>query len=161
MTFLIIAAILAALLLWYAMKGRAWLKKQPWAQSFFAWIEPIELALYRKSETILVGRLLWVGGLFVTFYDAIAFYAGSLDLTPITTRLFNWLGIPPDMQNLSVTAFIGVLGLLINWLRKRTTKPIELVEAPENSLPPAASLAVAQAEVAKDQAVQAVAEAKS
>ncbi|KRP85969.1 hypothetical protein AOQ73_36445 [Bradyrhizobium pachyrhizi] len=68
---------------------RPCLKKQVWAQSFFAWIDPIELALFKKSETILVGRLLWIGGLFVTFYDAAATFVHSLDLTPLTTRVFD------------------------------------------------------------------------
>jgi H+/Cl- antiporter ClcA len=159
--FWIVLAVIVAALVWYALAGRAWLKKQPWAQSFFSWIEPLELALFKKSETILIGRVLWVGGLFVTAYDTVALFIGSLDLTPLTTRVFDWLQIPPDMRNLSVTAFIGIIGLLINWLRKRTTKPLELVATSESSMTPGASIAVAKADVAKDQAVQAVEEAKS
>ncbi|WP_375764243.1 hypothetical protein ACE10X_13250 [Bradyrhizobium sp. Pha-3] len=158
---LLILALIIAIGFLYALVLRPWLKKQAWAQTFFAWIDPIELALYKKSETILFGRLVWVGSGIVWGYDSLAQFVPSLDLTPITTRLFDWLAVPPDMRSLSVTAFIGILGLLINKLRKTVTKPLELVAVPDAKLPPAVAQAVAQAEVAKEAAVQAVAEAKS
>ncbi|HEY1215146.1 MAG TPA: hypothetical protein VGE93_16065 [Bryobacteraceae bacterium] len=151
-----ILAAIVVLLLAYAIVLRPWLKKQAWAQGFFAWIDPLEAALFKKSETILVGRLLWVSGLIVTFYDSLATFVHSLDLTPLTTRIFDWLQIPPDMRNLSVTAFVGILGLLINRLRKATTKPLELVAVPDAKVTPAAAAAIAQADAAKEQAVQVV-----
>lgn len=160
MLWFVLFAILAAIV-WYALKGRAWLKSQTWTVNFFAWIEPLETALYKKSETILMGRLLWFGGLFVTAYDGIATFASSLDLTPITTRLFDWLSIPQDMRGLTVSAFIGIIGLMINKLRAKVTKPLELVAASEANMSTATAAAVAQADVAKDQAVQAVNEAKT
>lgn len=157
-----ILAAIVVLLLVYAIVLRPWLKKQAWAQQFFAWIDPLEAALFKKSETILVGRLLWVSGLIVTFYDGLATFVHSLDLTPLTTRIFDWLQIPPDMRNLTVTAFIGIVGLIINRLRKATTKPLELVAVPEAKVTTAAAAAMAQAEAAKDQAVAVVqAEVKS
>jgi hypothetical protein len=158
--FLLVLALIVALAFLYALVIRPWLKKQSWADGFFAAIEPFEIALFKKSETILVGRLLWVGGLIVTFYDGIALFVHSLDITPVTTRIFDWLHIPPDMRNLTATAFIGIIGLLINRLRKTTTKPIELVAVPEAKVTPAAAQAMAKAETAKDQAVAAVAEVK-
>lgn len=145
----------------YAIWGRQWLKKQPWAQRFFALVDPLELALFKKSETILVGRLLWVGGLFVTVYDAAAVFISGLDLTPLTTRVFDWLQVPPDMRNLSATAFIGIVGLLINRLRMATTKPLELVAVPTAAVTPAVAQSMAAADEAKDQAVAAVTEAKA
>ncbi|PAY07195.1 hypothetical protein CK489_15460 [Bradyrhizobium sp. UFLA03-84] len=159
--FLLLLAFIVALGFLYALVLRPWLKKQSWAQRFFAWVDPIELVLFKKSETILVGRLLWLGGLVVTAYDGAATFVTSLDLTPITTRFFDWLNVPADMRGLSISAFVGIIGLLINRLRKTTTKPLELVAVPDASLPPAAAQAVAQADAAKDAAVQAVAEAKS
>jgi hypothetical protein len=157
----IIPIAIVALIIWYALAGRKWLKSKTWAQGFFAWIEPLELALYQKSETILIGRLLSIGAFIVTFYDGLATFVRSLDLTPVTTRIFDALSIPPDMRNLSISAFIGLIGLVISWLRKRTTKPLELVAVPEAKVTPAAAVAIAQADVAKDQAVAAVAEAKA
>lgn len=145
----------------YAVWGRPWLKRQPWAQGFFAWIDPLELALFKKSETILVGRLLWLGSLIVTFYDSLAVFVHSLDLTPLTTRVFDWLQVPPDMRNLTATAVIGIIGLLINRLRKTTTKPLELVAVPAAKITPEVASSMAAAEEAKQEAVQAVAEAKS
>ncbi|MBR0687360.1 hypothetical protein JQ594_15620 [Bradyrhizobium manausense] len=153
--FLVVLLFLVILAAVYALWGRAWAKRQPWAASFFAWVEPIELALYKKSETILLGRLLWTGGLFVTAYDSLAVFVSSLDLTPITTRVMDAISIPPDMRGLAVTAFIALLGRAITWLRTQTTKPLELVAVP-NELSVAASAALAQAEAAKDQAVAVV-----
>jgi hypothetical protein len=159
--FLLVLALLVALAFIYALVLRPWLKKQPWAQGFFASVDTLESALFKKSETILVGRLLWIGGLFVTFYDGLATFVHTLDLTPLTTRIFDWLQIPPDMRNLSATAAIGIIGLLINRLRKTTTKPLDVVALPQSQVTPAAAQAIAKADDANQQAVQAVAEAKS
>jgi hypothetical protein len=159
-TFLIVLALIVVLAVLYALVLRKWLKTKPWAQGFFSAIEPFEIALFQKSETILMGRLLWVGGLFVTFYDGLATFVHSLDITPLTTRIFDWLQIPPDMRNLSATAAIGVIGLIINKLRKTTTRPLELVAVPDAQVTPAAAQAMARAETAKDKAVEAVAETK-
>lgn len=124
-------AIIVGLIVWYALKGRAWLKTKSWAEPFFAWIEPIEIALYKKSETILMGRLIWVGGLFVTAYDSAAAFLPNLDLTPVTTRIFDALHVANDMRALATSAFIAAIGLAMTWLRKRVTKPLEEVAAPE------------------------------
>jgi hypothetical protein len=158
--FLLVLVLIVALAFLYALVLRPWLKKQPWAEGFFTAIEPFEIALFKKSETILVGRLLWVGGLIVTFYDGLAVFIHSLDMTPVTTRIFDWLHIPSDMRSLSLSAFVGIIGLIINRLRKTTTKPLELVSVPEAKVTPSAAQAMAKAEVAKDQAVAAVSEVK-
>jgi hypothetical protein len=153
-------AITAVLAILYAVV-RSWLKRQPWTAKFFAAIEPYELALFKKSETILVGRLLWVGGILVTFYDSIAIFASGLDLTPVTTRAFDFLGVPTDMRGVATTAFITAIGYLINWLRKRTTKPIEVVAVAEKDLTQETRHALLAAEVFKDEAVAAVQQAKA
>ena len=159
--FLLVLALLMALAFIYALVLRPWLKKQPWTQSFFASVDALESALFKKSETILVGRLLWVGGLFVTFYDGLATFVHSLDITPLTTRIFDWLQIPPDMRNLSATAAIGIIGLIINKLRAATTKPLDVVALPQSQVTPATAQAIAKADAANQQAVQVVNEAKS
>lgn len=156
-TVLVALAALVAFTLWYALAGRRWLRSKSWAQGFFAWIEPIEIALFKKSETILMGRILWVGGLFVTFYDSVAVFASSLDLTPVTTRVFDTVGVPADMRGLVMSGAITALGLIINWLRQRTTKPLELVAIAEKDITPAVADKIAIAEVAK---VDALAEVK-
>jgi len=152
---LILIIMLVASALLYALVLRPWLKGRPWAQRFFDRIEPLERRLFKKSETILVGRLLWIGGFIVTAYDGLAVFVSGLDITPLTTRIFDWLQIPQDMRSLAGTAFIGLLGLVINRLRKTTTKPLDLVAAPD-ALPPAAAAAVARAQITNDAAVAAV-----
>lgn len=153
--------IIAGILLFYALVLRPWLKKQTWAQRFFAWIEPVELALFKKSETVLAGRLLWLGSGVVTVYDAIGVFFTNLDLTPIQTRIFDALHVPPDLRGLTLSAFVAAIGLMMVSLRKKTTKPLELVAVADKDVTPAAAQAIAQAEVAKEQAVQTVAEAKA
>ncbi|WP_375413106.1 hypothetical protein [uncultured Bradyrhizobium sp.] len=153
-----VAALLALVLLWYALSGRAWLKTKPWAQGFFAWIEPIEIALYRKSETLLIGRLLWFGGFVVTAYDALALFASSLDLTPLTARLL--ANVPEDMRGLVLSASFALIGLAISWLRKRVTKPLEIVAIADKDVTPKVAEAIAMADATKDEAVAVVTEAK-
>lgn len=144
----LIALIFVAVAIWYALAGRRWLKDQPWAQAFFAAIEPIEIALFKKSETMLVARLLWLGGFIVTSYDFIAVFASSLDLTPLTARVLS--NVPEDMRGIIVSATFSALGLLIGWLRKRTSKPIEIVAAPTT---PETIVAEAKVESANAEAV--------
>lgn len=156
----VIVFIVGALML-YALVIRPWLKKQAWAQAWFAWVEPLELALFKKSETVLAGRLVWIGGLIVSAYDAVSVFASSLDLTPLTTRMFDLLHIPPDLRGLTASAAVMGLGLAMVKLRKNTTKPLELVAVPEAKIEPSTQAALADAEAAKNQALAAVASDKA
>lgn len=149
--FIIILAVLVAALIWYALKGRAWLKTKTWAQPFFNWIEPIEIALYKKSETILFARLKMVVGVVLTVLTQI----GTIDLVPI-------LPIVPDKYQSVITTVFGLLPLtitLMGWidekLRNATTKPVEMVALPANA-PVAATVAAAQAESATAAAVETI-----
>lgn len=159
--FLLIVAVILGVSLWYALAGRAWLKSKPWSAGFFAWIEPAEIALFRKSETILIGRLLWFGSLLVTFYDSFAVWASSLDLTPITTRVFDALHVPNDIRGIVVSAGLAAIGFIVTWLRKRVTMPIELVAVPDAKVAsnPRVAEAVAMADATKTEAVAVVARA--
>jgi hypothetical protein len=159
--FLLVLALLVALAFIYALVLRPWLKKQSWAQGYFTAIEPYEIALFKKSETVLVGRLVWFGGLFVTLYDGFVAYFGSLNFEPLTSRVMDFLHIPTDLRGVTLSAFVTALGLAIVRLRKTTTKPLELVAVPDAQVTPAAAQAMAQAETAKDKAVEAVAEVKT
>jgi hypothetical protein len=152
-------AMILIIALWYLLVGRAWLKTKSWARGFFSAIEPIEIALFKKSETVLAGRLLWFGGLIVSSYDAVAVFAQGLDLTPVTSRVL--AQVPEDMRGLVVTAVFTLIGYLMVWLRKRTTKPIEIVAASDKDSTPNTVAAVAAADAASDNAVAAVTEAKA
>jgi len=158
--FIGITLAIIGLLLLYALGLRRWLKNNGYAQQFFAWIEPAEIALFRKSETVLVGRLVWLGGLIVTIYDGITTYFIGLNWEPLTSRVMDFFHIPPDLRSFTLSAAVTGIGLAIVRLRKTTTKPLELVSTSDANIAPAAAKAMAKAEIAKDQAVAAVAEAK-
>lgn len=163
MTMLVILAIFTAVLLWYALQGRAWLKTKPWAQEFFALIEPAEIKLFKKSETILFARLLSFLGVVLTFLTQI----GEINITPL-------LPFVPDKYALIVQGaysclplIISLFGGMVEWLRNRTTKPLELVAVPDKVVAESPKLteAVAMADATKTEAVQvavqATAEAKA
>lgn len=156
-----ITLIILGLVMAYALAIRPWLKTIPAAQRFFAWIEPFERNLFKKSETVLVGRLVWLSGAIVTLYDGATTYFAGLNWEPLTTRIFDLLHIPQDMRGLAAGAAATGLGLAIVSLRKRTTKPLELVAAPQTP-DLAVQVAMIKADVAKNEAVAAVqAEGKS
>jgi hypothetical protein len=150
-------AIVAALLALYAVKGRAWLKAKPWAKPFFDWIEPIEILLWKKSETILFARLKMVSGILLTLLTQL----GTIDLTPL-------MPIVPEKYQAVVQVAVQMLPFtltIVGWMDERlrncTTKPLELVEVPEaKPVPPEVAAAVAQAEAVKEVAVAVVQDAK-
>jgi len=132
----------------YVIGGREWLKRRPWAASFFAKIEPVEITLWRKSETILWARFQQVLGVVLTLLMGI----GTLDLSPLFPLLpeqYKWL---PSLLPLIISA----AGKVEEWNRTHTTKPVELVEVPDKA-PPAVAAALQQAEATKQNAVIAVA----
>jgi len=159
MTVLVPLAIFTAILLWYALQGRAWLKTKPWADSFFEHIEPVEILIFKKSETILFARLKMVWGVALTYL----MQAGQIDWTPI-------LPFIPEKYRFYVNAAISSIPLIISLiggaderLRNTTTKPIELVAVPDKVVAQSTKLteAVAMADATKAEAVQAVVEAKA
>lgn len=162
-TFLLVLALIAALLFIYALVLRPWLKNQPWAQGFFAYIDRVELALFKKSETVLVGRLLWLGSGIVTLYDMAGVFFSSLDLTPIQTRVFDALHVPQDLRGTVLSAFVASLGLIIVYLRKQVSKPLELVAVSDKDVAanPRVAEAIAMADATKAEAVNVVADAKA
>lgn len=149
---LIILTAITGLLLLYALAGRAWLKSKPWAQGFFGWVEPLEILLFKKSETILFARLKMLTGLLLMLLSQI----GTIDLSPLMPF------VPEQYQGIVRVAFnfmpliITAVGYMDESLRNATTKPIELVAVPEVGLTPEVKVAIAQADEAKDQAVAVV-----
>ena len=144
-------SILTVLILAYVLGGRKWLKTKPWAVGFFAAIEPYEITLWRKSETILWARFQQLCGIILTVLTV----AGTLDLSPLFPLLpdkYKWL---PSMLPLA----ISVAGKVSEMQRLATTKPVQLVELPD-ILPPHVAAAVLDAELTKQNAV-AVAETVS
>lgn len=161
MTTLVILALITTLLLWYALQGRDWLKSKPWpwAQSFFAWVEPIEIVLFKKSQTILFARLKMATGLLLTYLTQV----GDIDLSP-------WMPFVPEKYQPYVNAAVNSIPLvlvLVGWaderLRKTTTKPIELVAVPDKVVAenPVVADAVRIADAVKIEAVATVEAAKA
>lgn len=144
--------IIAVWVLW----GRCWLKGKPWAWSrtFFAWIEPFEIFVYKKSETILWAR--WRQ--FVGYFVAILLFLGGLDASLIT------MAFPEAWQKFAplVPLLISLSGHIAEFLRDRTTLPIELVAVPEfKPVPLPVIEATIKAEEAKQEAVAVVKEAQA
>lgn len=136
--------VLIGIILAYAIGGRRWLKSKPWAAGFFAWIEPVEITLWRKSEAILWARTLQALGAVCSALT----WLGTFDLTPVYAVLpEKWKWIIPLMPLL-----ISVVGAIGERLRTTTTRPIELVELPDR-LPLAVATAVNKAEATKENAV--------
>lgn len=159
MIILIVLAVITGIILWFALQGRDWLKSKPWAEGFFAAIEPIEIFIYKKSETILVARSLQFLGAILTLLT----WVGSIDITPI-------MPLVPDKYQPYVNAAMSFLPLVLNGLgaiverlRNKTTKPIELVAVPDKVVAetPKLAEAVAMADATKVEAVAAVVEAKA
>lgn len=147
MKWFLIAALITTLI--YVMI-RPWLKEQPWAAPFFKFMEPIEIKLFKKSETILFARLKVLVGVLLTLLTTL----GSVDLSLILPLLpQEHRGIAQAIISL-MPMIISVMGLMDERLRNTTTKPIEMVALPENKpLPLDVVIAVEAANQAKAEAV--------
>jgi hypothetical protein len=155
----IIAIVVTLILLFYALWGRAWLKTKPWAQGFFAAIEPIEIVLFKKSETILVARLKMAVGVTLTILT----YLGTINLAPIMPFVpGQYTSLVQNLFNL-LPMLITLVGMADEKLRNTTTKPLELVAVPDKAVEtdPRIAEAVAMADATKSEAVAVVTEAKA
>lgn len=141
---LIVIAVLVCLIAVYGFGGRDWLKRQPWTGWFYRWIEPIEIALWRKSETILWSRFLMVIGVVPVLLEQIE----KLNVPGISGML------PPEYQAWWTLSFT-LIGIINEMMRRNTTKPLEIVELSDNVSPKVAA-AVEKADDAKDKAVAAI-----
>lgn len=145
--------VVTALVLWYALWGRMWLKRQEWAKGFFAVVEPVEIFLWRKSETLLWARFLMLLGIIPPLleqFDA---------LKPLLEVLAPYM--PEEWQHYMSLTFT-VLGIIGEIQRRYTTKPLTLVEIPESKpMPIEVEVAMARAESAKHEAVAVVGEARA
>lgn len=152
MKILLPLALITAIVLIYAVWGRDWLKRQEWAQGFFSWVEPIELALYKKSETILAARTLSSLGVITTFLTQFK----EIDLSPIIPFVPEKYQPFVNVAVNSVPMLLTLLGWMMEKLRNKVTKPLELVAVPEAKITPEVAVAIAAADEAKEQAVAVV-----
>lgn len=157
----IIAILLITLIVmvWVAW-GRAWLHSKrevwPWANKFFQAIEPVEIKLWGKSETLMWARFKMLIGIVMTTLVQLQ----QIDLGPIKPFLPEkykaWLEVAVDFTPLTLT----VLGYIDEQLRKGTTQPLELVAVSEKEMAeqPIIREAVETANTVKLEAVAAVVE---
>jgi hypothetical protein len=152
MSILIPLALIVAFLLVYALWGRDWLKQQPFAEPFFAWIEPFEIFLFKKSPTILFARLKVVTGLMLTYLTSV----GDINLAsliPFVPEKYQpWVNGAVNLLPL----VISVVGWLDEYMRKKTTLPVEIVAAPEATATAEVKVAIAQVQEAKENAIAVV-----
>ena len=135
--FLVSAAFLYA----YVAVVRPILRRRPDLKEFYDrcdsnWAKlVVTLQGYR---TLAFSVLQVVAGWFLFLHDSLAMLMstpmfGSFDWTPISTRLFNWVGVPPDMQGTAMfmvsTVLVAGLGHLHKYLREITDGPVG-AEAP-------------------------------
>lgn len=141
----------------YAIWGRKWLKAKtwPWSVRYFQFIEPYEILLYKKSETLLWARFRMLWG---TVFSLVNNLAGT-DLTPI-------LSLVPEKYQWIAGAFINCLPLLVSFLawidqrmRETSSMPTELVAVPDNP-PIEVAIAVERFESAKREAIAVIAAEK-
>jgi len=117
-------AIATVVVLAYALVGRTALKRLPHAAPLFEKIEPVERALWRKSETILWARFQQFIGLLTTLLSLV----GIIDLSPymvfVPERHRYWVQAVPPMA-------VSLNGLITEILRRSTSKPLQEVEKPD------------------------------
>lgn len=155
--FLIILSVFAAVLLWYAIHGRDWLKTKPWAQGFFAIVEPIEIFAFKKSQTILFARMKIVTGLILTILTQL----GEINLSPIMPFVPSKYQTYVNIGVNSIPLIISVVGMIDEWLRNKTTRPLELVAIADKDVTPAVAAVIAKADEVKAVAPVVVAQAQA
>lgn len=130
---------------------RPWARRQTMFAGFFALIEPIELALWSKSESILWARAL---ALFGGIYELLI-QISAIDITP-------FIGFLPEEYRGYVSFAIQVLPLVVSAvgfvqekLRRDVTKPIQAV-AVSSTASPEVQAAVAKIDATNVVAVDAI-----
>lgn len=152
MWFLIVFGILTLFLLNYVLWAREWLHDRPWpwSQRYFEWIEPLEIFFYRKSETLLWGRWLMLGGTLMPVLESVQL----LNIPELIALLpENWVKWAPLV--------FTVCGVVVEIQRRYTTKPLEVVELPTLGNTPEVNIAVANLETAKAEVATAIADEKA
>jgi hypothetical protein len=148
--FLVLFVLVAALALVYILHGRQWLKQQAWAQPFFEWVEPIEIALWKKSESILFARIMML--------------VGTVPVIAQQLNMFNMpevLALIPEKYRGWLMLIFLVCGLIVEFNRRTTTEPLAVTALPEKAVPPEVKEAVEKAKEAEVAVIAKVEEAKA
>ncbi len=133
--------VLTAVVAVYVVLLRPWLRKREWAQGYFRVVEPVELWLYGKSETILWSRFLVLLGMIPGFLSAFA----GFDFSPF----IEWV---PEKYRPWLFLAVTIAGVMGEALRRDTTKPLAVISLPEEKTSEQAAV-VANVEAANKLAV--------
>lgn len=142
-------AVLTGVTAYFVWGGRVWLKAR--FPDFFAKIEPIEIVLWKKSETILFARFKMLVGILLTTLTQ----AGQIDITPLMPL------VPDEYEPYVRLAFnmlpmvITALGAIDEYARRDVSKPLAIVALPDAvvAASPGIQQIVANAEQVKAEAV--------
>jgi len=145
-----LAVITALVIVWVTLL-RPWLRRQLWACDFFASIEPYELWIYEKSESILWARWQQFLGLVLVLTGLF----GGIDYTPLSILTPDWL----DPLLPGIPLVLNIAGTVAERLRRDTTKPLDVVALPQDK-PPEVAQAVARVEVSNALATAIIERAK-
>lgn len=152
----------------YVLFGREQLKKiecrqkedpsgPQWAVRWFAFWEPWEILLWRKSRTLLFARFKMFIGTLLTFLTQ----TQSIDLTPMTMFVSEkwrpYVQFAIDTTPMAIT----VLGLMDEKLRWGTTEPVEMKAVREEDVPDHVRAAIIEADRARNAAVAKIKVAKA
>ncbi len=158
MNWLIGITIVTVLVAIFVVFIRPGMRNNPRFATFFQWIEPVEIAGWRKSETLLWARMKMVIGVLLTMLMQL----GTIDITPLLPLISEdyqfYVAVVWNLLPMAITA----VGWVDERLRYDTTKPIELVSVTDRETRdnPAVAEAVHAAEVVKHEAVAVVNAAK-
>lgn len=142
---LVVTAVIAV----YVVILRPWLRGQVWAEGYFKLVEPVELWLYSKSESILWSRFLMVFGALPGIMSQI----GGFDFTPF----IDWI---PEKYRPWLFLGVTLCGIVGEALRRDTTKSLDEVALPEEK-PIEVEMAVKAVEIKREVAAEVIKEAKA
>lgn len=143
---LALALFLVVFIIVWVTYGRDWVATTQRGARFLAWIEPFEIALYKKSNTILWARFKMLTGALLTLMTQM----GEIDITPLLPLLSEkWRG-PVQVGFNFLPLTITLMGMIDEQQRNNTTKPVEIVALPNAVLAePEVAQAVAHVEIAQ------------
>lgn len=130
--FLPVLALIIFVSWFYILFVREWAVSR-WPDHFGPWYK-LEEWLWLNSRQILIARLYWVGGILIGLHETLA--QQGFDVTPFLVQIEEY--IPerwrPMLAPFIIPVFLGATGVLIEWLRRITTEPLDAKVDRESSV---------------------------
>lgn len=151
MAWVLALAISTTVIVLWVVLLRPLMKASPWFDWLFDVIEPFELWVYNKSGAILWARWQQFLGIVLTLVGLF----GGIDWTWAAPLTPDWM----DGYLPLIPVVLMISGTIAERLRRVTTEPLAVVALP-NVLPIEVAGAIANADYAKNQALDAIEKAK-